>query len=431
MRSSIISLPFVALYLIHAWLFTFDVLLLSRRRARTPVAVGTLCVLFGTLIYVIVTCGNLPQLEMRLPDFDFHNLYFPGRRSAGKQPYVPWEPASGNFGTASCVSEGNNIYPDGQQASQQRQKDMCFLPKKTIAPGISHHILESQQELGTSQERQLDTSGNPQQQLNAAENCQDSGQINFSGFSVPPVLPCAQCPDNRDWFLEQLAHLSRRVDHLQAQVDKCDCGSLKVGQVGPELDAAIRRALMLYDADKTGMADYALESAGGSVLSTRCTETYDMSMGRYYLFGFIPLFWHRPSPRLAIQPTLSVGQCWPFKGSIGYLVVRLSRRVVVDAFALEHIPASLAPAGNIDSSPNHFEVFGLENEDDTVGVFLGSYSYTTTGEPLQHFKVQADVGDRSFDTVELKILTNHGNLHYTCLYRFRVHGRPVHDDGLW
>ncbi|XP_022656773.1 uncharacterized protein LOC111248553 isoform X2 [Varroa destructor] len=373
MRSSIISLPFVALYLIHAWLFTFDVLLLSRRRARTPVAVGTLCVLFGTLIYVIVTCGNLPQLEMRLPDFDFHNLYFPGRRSAGKQPYVPWEPASGNFGTASCVSEGNNIYPDGQQANQQRQKDMCFLPKKTIAPGISHHILESQQELGTSQERQLDTSGNPQQQLNAAENCQDSGQINFSGFSVPPVLPCAQCPDNRDWFLEQLARLSRRVDHLQAQVDKCDCGSLKVGQVGPELDAAIRRALMLYDADKTGMADYALESA----------------------------------------------------------VVRLSRRVVVDAFALEHIPASLAPAGNIDSSPNHFEVFGLENEDDTVGVFLGSYSYTTTGEPLQHFKVQADVGDRSFDTVELKILTNHGNLHYTCLYRFRVHGRPVHDDGLW
>lgn len=173
------SLPFVALYLIHAWLFTFDVLLLSRRRARTPVAVGTLCVLFGTLIYVIVTCGNLPQLEMRLPDFDFHNLYFPGRRSAGKQPYVPWEPASGNFGTASCVSEGNNIYPDGQQANQQRQKDMCFLPKKTIAPGISHHILESQQELGTSQERQLDTSGNPQQQLNAAENCQDSGQINF------------------------------------------------------------------------------------------------------------------------------------------------------------------------------------------------------------------------------------------------------------
>lgn len=29
---------------------------------------------------------------------------------------------------------------------------------------------------------------------------------------------------------------------------------------------------------------------------------------------------------------------------------------MVDAFALEHIPASLAPAGNIDSSPNHFEV---------------------------------------------------------------------------
>lgn len=80
---------------------------------------------------------------------------------------------------------------------------------------------------------------------------------------------------------------------------------------------------------------------------------------------------------------------------------------------------------------NILQVFGLENEDDTVGVLLGSYNYTTAGEPLQHFKVQENVGDRAFDTIEVKILTNHGNIHYTCLYRFRVHGKPVHDDGLW
>jgi Sad1 / UNC-like C-terminal. len=38
----------------------------------------------------------------------------------------------------------------------------------------------------------------------------------------------------------------------------------------------------------------------------------------------------------------------------------------------------------------------------------------------------------TFDMVELKILSNHGNIEYTCLYRFRVHGNlapspsPVH-----
>lgn len=69
--------------------------------------------------------------------------------------------------------------------------------------------------------------------------------------------------------------------------------------------------------------------------------------------------------------------------------------------------------------------------DDTEGVLLGSYNYTTEGESLQQFKVEEAVGDRAFDTVELKILTNHGNIHYTCLYRFRVHGKPVHDDGVW
>lgn len=75
--------------------------------------------------------------------------------------------------------------------------------------------------------------------------------------------PCVQCPDNRGWFLEQLAHLSQQVDRLQTQVKHCDCSNQQVNQMeASELEAAIRRALKLYDADKTGMADYALESAG-------------------------------------------------------------------------------------------------------------------------------------------------------------------------
>ncbi|OQR73100.1 SUN domain-containing protein 1-like [Tropilaelaps mercedesae] len=431
MRSSIISLPFLSLYLVHAWLFTFDVLLLSRRRARTPVAVGTLCILLGTLLYVIVTCGNLSRLEVKMPDLYLSDLGLSGRKSAGDQPASLWSSQTENFGAGSWGPGGDQGHLAGQvnQNGRQATED---IPKQIKLSEVAPSNLDSQAESSPSQttdrsaERwQPEAEQSIPKSQNSAEESRDADMI-FSGLSARAMSPCVQCPDNRDWFLEQLAHLSRRVDHLHAQVAKCACSALKFAQAESDLDAAIHRALKLYDADKTGMADYALESAGGSVLSTRCTETHDTSMGRYYMFGFIPLFWQRPSPRWAIQPTLAVGQCWPFKGSVGYLVLRLSRRVKVEAFALEHIPASLAPTGNIDSAPNHFQVFGLENEDDTDGTLLGNYSYSTAGEPLQHFKAQETAGDQTFDTVELKILSNHGNIHYTCLYRFRVHGKPAH-----
>lgn len=38
----------------------------------------------------------------------------------------------------------------------------------------------------------------------------------------------------------------------------------------------VKEALLKYDADKTGMVDHALESAGGNIISTRCTESYQV-----------------------------------------------------------------------------------------------------------------------------------------------------------
>ena len=72
----------------------------------------------------------------------------------------------------------------------------------------------------------------------------------------------------------------------------------------------------------------------------------------------------------------------------------------------------------------------MDSAEDKIGTLLGSYNYSITGEPLQNFKVETET-DKAFEFVELKILTNHGNIHYTCLYRFRVHGKPVQDDTVW
>lgn len=88
----------------------------------------------------------------------------------------------------------------------------------------------------------------------------------------------------------------------------------------------MKYTLSIYDADKTGMVDYALESAGkikkfvvsfrlsifftinliktflflgGTVLGTRCTQTKS-STAALTMFG-IPLWFISNGPRLAIQ----------------------------------------------------------------------------------------------------------------------------------
>ncbi|KAF3813820.1 hypothetical protein GH733_017852 [Mirounga leonina] len=129
----------------------------------------------------------------------------------------------------------------------------------------------------------------------------------------------------------------------------------------------VNNALKLYSQDKTGMVDFALESGGGSILSTRCSETYETKTALISLFG-IPLWYFSQSPRVVIQ--------------------------------------------------------GLENEYQEEGQLLGQFMYDQEGESLQMFHILKKP-DGTFQIVELRILSNWGHPEYTCLYRFRVHGEPV------
>ncbi|XP_010633783.1 SUN domain-containing protein 1 isoform X2 [Fukomys damarensis] len=185
----------------------------------------------------------------------------------------------------------------------------------------------------------------------------------------------------------------------------------------------VNNALKLYSQDKTGMVDFALESGGGSILSTRCSETYETKTALLSLFG-IPLWYFSQSPRVVIQPDIYPGNCWAFKGSQGYLVVRLSMKIHPTVFTVEHIPKTLSPMGNISSAPKDFAVYGLENEYQEEGQPLGHFTYDQEGESLQMFQA-LERPDKAFQIVELRILSNWGHPEYTCLYRFRVHGQPT------
>ncbi|XP_070811364.1 SUN domain-containing protein 1 isoform X2 [Pituophis catenifer annectens] len=196
-----------------------------------------------------------------------------------------------------------------------------------------------------------------------------------------------------------------------------------VGITEAQAQVIVNNALRLYSQDKTGIVDFALESGGGSILSTRCSETYETKTALLSLFG-IPLWYFSQSPRVVIQPDMYPGNCWAFKGSQGYLVIRLSMMIYPTSFCLEHIPRSLSPTGNITSAPKDFLVYGLENEYQEEGILLGQYTYDQDGEPLQMFPV-SETTEKAFQIVELRIFSNWGHAEYTCLYRFRVHGQTA------
>lgn len=185
----------------------------------------------------------------------------------------------------------------------------------------------------------------------------------------------------------------------------------------------IKEALAVYDADKTGLHDFALEPAGGSVVNIRSSETYDPHVVKYRIFN-IPVWSSSNSPRTVIQPSISPGECWAFKGFEGHLVLKLSEKIVPTSFTYEHIPKEISREGQISSAPAKFQVRGLNDENDRDGDILGNFEYLDNGQPLQNFAVQ-DPNPKAYHFIELSVLSNQGHIEYTCLYRFRVHGRQA------
>jgi len=192
-----------------------------------------------------------------------------------------------------------------------------------------------------------------------------------------------------------------------------------------EVKQITKQEIDLYDADKTNKADYALEPSGGMIVSTKCSKTYLEGNIEYSINGVLPVYWTSISPRIVIQQTkVTPGECWAFKGAEGKLVIKLSRRIVPTSFTYEHTRKQLSPDLNIDSAPRHFMVKSLKDENDDVGLLLGEYEFNEDLGPLQQFDVQ-NPHPIPTEFIELHILSNHGEMKFTCLYRFRVHGNKI------
>uniref|UniRef100_A0A8W8LT56 SUN domain-containing protein n=1 Tax=Magallana gigas TaxID=29159 RepID=A0A8W8LT56_MAGGI len=254
----------------------------------------------------------------------------------------------------------------------------------------------------------------------------DSGSADQYTFGAWLKSTYIKKSDLEEYMAEFSQGLTEKIMKEIPQTEATEVYVSESGVQGKVTEMAVRQivteALEKFSADKIAMPDFALESAGGSIISTKCSETFHKNTARLSILG-IPLWYVSNSPRSVIQPEMQPGSCWAFQGRRGHLVIELSANITPTAFTLEHIPKSIAPEGKIDSAPKEFTVLGLSNEFDTVGSNLGNFTYNESGPPLQTFSIKKpNVGNYKF--VQLSVLENHGNPLYTCIYRFRVHGIP-------
>ncbi|KAK2489474.1 hypothetical protein MC885_008477, partial [Smutsia gigantea] len=133
-----------------------------------------------------------------------------------------------------------------------------------------------------------------------------------------------------------------------------------------EISNLVNYILKRLREDQVQMADYALKSAGASIIEAGTSESYKNNKAKLYWHG-IGLFNYEMPPDTILQGILK--QC--------------------------------------------------EGEE----MFLGQFVYNKTGTTIQTFELQHEVSETLL-CVKLKVLSNWGHPEYTCLYRFRVHGTP-------
>ncbi|XP_036897203.1 SUN domain-containing protein 3 [Sturnira hondurensis] len=189
-----------------------------------------------------------------------------------------------------------------------------------------------------------------------------------------------------------------------------------------EMSNLVNYVLKKLREDQVQMADYALKSAGASIIEAGTSENYKSDKAKLSWRGVGLLNYQMP-PDVVLQPDVHPGKCWAFPGSQGHILIKLAGDIIPTAVTMEHISEKVSPSGSISSAPKEFSVHGILTRCEGEEVFLGQFVYNKTRATVQTFKLQHEVSEPLL-CVKLKILSNWGHPKYTCLYRFRVHGSP-------
>ncbi|GMH41280.1 hypothetical protein BSKO_09190 [Bryopsis sp. KO-2023] len=209
------------------------------------------------------------------------------------------------------------------------------------------------------------------------------------------------------------------------------------------VEEIVEAKLDTYTADITGLPDYALATAGASVVGHSallrgfhlCTWSsfalwpcfIEFCMECSKTMGFGAQMIHPLADELVLRPGTLPGRCLPLAGSSGSIDVRLRAPVAITAITLEHIDKRIAYRGQWSPAVKEFEVWGFNATRKGKGMEgfeeLGRYAFEEDGRHVQTFDMVD--GKLPVSHIRLKIISNHGSGDYTCLYRVRVHGNEM------
>ncbi|XP_065509355.1 sperm-associated antigen 4 protein-like [Caloenas nicobarica] len=214
---------------------------------------------------------------------------------------------------------------------------------------------------------------------------------------------------------------------LAAQTQKMRLLLQEVARLRVELRSARKAASNVASEVSVEMSDWALQSTGATIDMRRTSQTYSCQ-GKWSCM-VLRLFHPANPPEAVLQPDVSPGNCWPFQGRQGQVVIRLPARVHLSTVTVQHISKEASPSGFVTSAPRDVAVFGVDadGEEETL---LGTFMYDVAKDPIQTFPLKNAPLRRAFSYVKFFVKSNWGNPMYTCIYRVQVHGKMAKPESL-
>ncbi|XP_075458293.1 SUN domain-containing protein 3-like isoform X1 [Ascaphus truei] len=213
----------------------------------------------------------------------------------------------------------------------------------------------------------------------------------------------------------QIKIIRDQIEAIKKAVTQYEMGTITKGAV---VDM-IKTELIRTEEDHVQVADFALQSAGASIIRRKTSQSYQADDLKWTLFDTF-LWNYSPSPDLMLQPNVHPGNCWAFPGREGHALIRLSGKIIPAAVTIQHVAKAISPTKDFSSAPQDFAVYGFDSELTDSGEILGQFRYEPEKQLLQSFKL-TNTNATEYRVIQLKILNNWGNKNFTCIYRFRVH----------
>lgn len=229
-----------------------------------------------------------------------------------------------------------------------------------------------------------------------------------------------------DWLSKQ------EFERIYEDLKKEAKSSGENGELGASLDDimayarnVVEKEIEKHAADGLARVDYALGSGGATVVKH----------SEPYLVGKASNWWtsmrngvHSDADKMLRPSFGEPGQCFPLKGSSGFVQIKLRTAIIPEAITLEHVSKSVAY--DRTSAPKDCRVSawlrGVHDQDLEVHTekmfLLAEFTYDLEKSNAQTVPVLDTAVSNIVDTVRLDFTSNHGSPSHTCIYRLRVHG---------